>query len=223
MIYCVEDDRNIRELILYALESNGFSAVGFEHGLELEKSLTTQELPELILLDVMLPYEDGIAILKKLKKHNSYKEIPVILLTAKNSEFDKVMGLDLGADDYITKPFSVLELIARVKAVLRRNKKMETEIRFQDLVILPEQYMVSVAGEELTLTRKEYDLLYYLIQNQGRVLSREQLLSAIWGYDFEGESRTVDVHVRTLRQKLGKYEGVVETVRGVGYRFKEPK
>ena len=202
MIYCVEDERNIRELIVYTLESSGFTARGLESGKELNAAIAEQ-LPDLILLDIMLPGEDGLEILSRLKASEVTKEIPVIMVTAKGAEYDKVMGLDCGADDYITKPFGMMEFIARVRAVLRRAGKEEKE---NDVL-------------EVTLTLKEFELLKFLMENKGIVLTRDRLLGHVWGYDFDGETRTVDVHVRTLRQKLGECGELIETVRGVGYRI----
>ena len=220
MIYCVEDERNIRELLVYTLETIGFESKGLEDGKELGAALK-KELPELILLDIMLPGEDGYAILKKLKTDPDTREIPVIMVTAKETEFDKVKGLDGGADDYITKPFGMMEFIARVKAVLRRcsKTKEERELRCKDLKINVERHQVCWKDERIELTRKEFELLEYLMENKGLVMSRNQMLCHVWGYDFDGETRTVDVHVRTLRQKLGEAGNLIETVRGVGYRI----
>lgn len=220
MIYCVEDDRNIRELVVYTLTSTGMEAEGFEDGEVFFKALAEQ-LPELILLDIMLPGEDGMTILKKLKEDNRTKEIPVIMVTAKGAEYDKVSGLDSGADDYVTKPFGMMELISRIKAVLRRTrKKEETELLCAGKITLNERkHEVEADGKLVNLTLKEYEMLKRLIHNKGIVLTRDKLLEEIWGYDFDGETRTVDVHIRTLRQKLGKAGEVIETVRGVGYRI----
>ncbi len=219
-IFCVEDDENIRELIIYALKSSGFEAIGFEEGRSFFKEIS-KEAPELVLLDIMLPDIDGIDILKKLKESASTADIPVIILTAKSSEFDKVKGLDLGADDYITKPFSVMELISRVKAVLRRTGGGNEEdiINLQDISINYKKRSLQVKGEAVALTYKEFELLYYLMQNKEIVLSREQLMERVWGFDFEGETRTVDMHIKTLRQKLGSSGSLIETVRGVGYKI----
>lgn len=220
MIYCVEDERNIRELIVYTLESTGFPAKGFENGTELLKEID-KKLPSLILLDVMLPGEDGIMILKKLKMATQTKHIPVIMVTAKGAEYDKVIGLDEGADDYITKPFGMMEFVSRVKAVLRRVKAEEPkkELQVGEIKINLDQHNVFVNNENILLTLKEYELLRFLIENIGIVLTRDRLLEHIWGYDFDGETRTVDVHIRTLRQKLGEAGNTIETVRGVGYRI----
>lgn len=221
MIYCVEDDNNIRDLIVYTLKTTGFEASGFADGRTFTEALAGQ-LPELVLLDIMLPGEDGIQILKKLKKSSAARDIPVIMVTAKGTEYDKVCGLDAGADDYITKPFGMMELVARVKAVLRRSGKQseQTEILIvHDLNLDPEKHEVRARGGSVNLTLKEFELLRYLMKNQGIVLTRDQILEKIWGYDFSGETRTVDVHVRTLRQKLGDAGQCIETVRGVGYRI----
>lgn len=223
MIYCVEDDNNIRDLIVYTLKTTGFDACGFADGRTFTKALAGQ-LPELVLLDIMLPGEDGIQILKKLKKSSATRDIPVIMVTAKGTEYDKVSGLDAGADDYITKPFGMMELVARVKAVLRRSGKQSkgTEIlKVHNLYLDSEKHEVRVEERGINLTLKEFELLRYLMKNQGIVLTRDQILEKIWGYDFSGETRTVDVHVRTLRQKLGDAGQCIETVRGVGYRIGE--
>ncbi len=220
MIYCLEDERNIRELIVYTLESSGFHAAGFSNGTDLFTAMA-DEKPDLILLDIMLPKENGLSILKKLKSSMVTKDIPVIMVTAKGSEFDKVTGLDMGADDYIAKPFGMMEFIARVRAVLRRSgsKGEAPELIYKDLCIRSERHQVFANDKEIALTLKEYELLKYLIENQDIVLTRNQILGRVWGYDFDGETRTVDVHIRTLRQKLGDYGKYIETVRGVGYRI----
>lgn len=220
MIYCVEDDSNIRDLVVYTLESTGMKACGFEDGKAFIEALAF-ETPELVLLDIMLPGEDGLTILKKLKSAAKTKEIPVIMLTAKGSEYDKVIGLDSGADDYITKPFGMMELVSRIKAVLRRTQKNTKDriYRIENLELDIEKHKVKVDGEDVALTLKEFEMLEKLIKNQHIVLSRDKLLEEIWGYDFDGETRTVDVHVRTLRQKLGSAGELIETVRGVGYRM----
>ena len=218
LIYLVEDDKSIRELVAYTLESAGFQAEGFEkpsvfwHACE-------KRLPDLVLLDLMLPEEDGIYILKKLRREPKTKKLPIILLTAKSSEFDKVVGLDSGADDYVAKPFGMMELLARVRALLRRVEQPEEEMLVVGKLCLNRQkYMVTAAKEAVILTRKEFELLCLLMENRGKVLSRDQLLNSIWGYEFDGENRTVDVHIRTLRQKLGECGEYIETVRGVGYK-----
>lgn len=222
MIFCVEDDSNIRELVVYTLETTGFQARGFEDGQEFLKALA-EEMPELVLMDIMLPGEDGLALLKKMKESAETRNIPIIMVTAKGAEYDKVKGLDLGADDYVTKPFGMMELISRIKAVLRRSgQKTEEEeglIRNGDLEMNLKKHEVQVKGEVIALTLKEYELLKRLMCNPNIVMTRDRILEEIWGYDFDGETRTVDVHVRTLRQKLGASGELVETVRGVGYRM----
>ena len=220
MIYCVEDDEQIRELIVYALSSSGFNVFGCQDGNVLWGRIS-KERPELILLDIMLPGENGVEILKKLKSKVEWSEIPVILVSAKSTEFDKVIGLDTGADDYITKPFGMMELLSRVKAVLRRvtSKAKEDILCCSGIQMDLNQHTVCVDGTEIVLTLKEYDMLKYLLSHQGMVATRDQLLAMIWGYDFDGETRTVDVHIRTLRQKLGEAGERIETVRGVGYRI----
>ena len=222
MIFCVEDDRNIRELLVYTLTSTGYQAQGFDSGKALFKELKNNR-PGLILLDIMLPGEDGYAILSRLKASGSTREIPVIMVTAKGAEFDKVKGLDAGADDYITKPFGMMEFLARVKAVLRRSgqKSGEKELRCGPLSVCVERHEVQENGRTVELTLKEFEVLRYLIENKGIVLTRDQLLGHVWGYDFDGETRTVDVHIRSLRQKLGDVGSLIETVRGVGYRIGE--
>ena len=204
MIYCVEDERNIRELLVYTLGTTGFEAKGLSDGKELKKALK-EEIPELILLDIMLPGEDGYSILEKLKQDPETSEIPIIMVTAKEAEYDKVRGLEGGADDYITKPFGMMEFIARVKAVLRRTRKHspKQEYRFKGLKVNDDRHQVFDNEREVELTLKEFELLRYLMENKGIVVSRDQILERIWGYEFAGETRTVDVHIRTLRQKLG--------------------
>ena len=222
MIYCVEDDGNIRELVVYTLNTTGMEACGFEDGKSFMEALAF-ETPELILLDIMLPGEDGLSLLKKLKSSQKTKEIPVIMVTAKGAEYDKVIGLDGGADDYVTKPFGMMELVSRIKAVLRRTKKEKGDGQYSigNLSIDLKKHVVIVDGKQVTLTLKEFELLGRLVQNANIVLTRDRLLEDIWGYDFDGETRTVDVHVRTLRQKLGSAGDMIQTVRGVGYRLGE--
>jgi two-component system alkaline phosphatase synthesis response regulator PhoP len=221
-ILVVEDDENIRELVVYALNSNGFEAIGFEKGGDFFSHLKIS-LPRLILLDVMLPEENGINILKKLKREDATQKIPVIMLTAKSGEYDKVKGLDLGADDYITKPFSILELIARIKAVLRRSAAKETDevLAWANISLDVKKRKIKVDEKTITLTYKEFELLQYLLRNQGMVLSRDKIIEQIWGFEFEGESRTIDMHIKTLRQKLGGAGALIETVRGIGYKLGE--
>ncbi|MHC1723114.1 MAG: response regulator [Aminipila sp.] len=223
MIFCVEDDSSIRELVVYTLRNTGFEAEGFTEGTEMFLALSNP-MPELILLDIMLPGMDGIEILKRLKSNKTTKDIPVIMLTAKGTEYDKVIGLDNGADDYVTKPFGMMELISRVKAVLRRVKPKEEQtgqLLCGDVILNVDKHLVTAAGVQVLLTLKEFEVLRFLMENKGLVLSRDILLERIWGYDFDGETRTVDVHVRTLRQKLGESGQIIETIRGVGYLVKE--
>lgn len=222
MIYCVEDDDNIRELVIYTLETTGLKAKGFAEGAEFMEALAF-DTPELILLDIMLPGEDGLAILRKLKSSSKTKDIPVIMVTAKGTEYDKVIGLDSGADDYVTKPFGMMELVSRIKAVLRRSGQTadKADLEIDSVKMNVKKHEVTVDGQTVTLTLKEYELLERLMRNRNIVLTRDQLLEDIWGYDFDGETRTVDVHVRTLRQKLGEKGAIIETVRGVGYRIGE--
>ena len=219
MIYCVEDDDNIRELVIYTLETTGLKARGFADGSAFMEALAF-DTPELILLDIMLPGDDGLELLKKLKSSSKTKNIPVIMVTAKGSEYDKVVGLDSGADDYVTKPFGMMELVSRIKAVLRRSGKVEdrTDMETAGVHVDVKKHEVTVDGKEISLTLKEFELLEKLMRNQGIVLTRDQLLTEIWGYDFDGETRTVDVHIRTLGQKLGDKGEIIQTVRGVGYR-----
>lgn len=220
MIYLVEDDNNIRELVIYTLQSTGFEAVGFDRPSLFFNALETEK-PELILLDIMLPEEDGLSILSKLKSNAKTAEIPVIMLTAKGSEIDKVKGFELGADDYIAKPFGMMELVARVKARLRskKEKTQRAEYNIGKLYVSLEKHDVKVDGKSVILTLKEFETLCMLLENRHTVLTRDQILNRIWGYSFDGESRTVDVHIRTLRQKLGTVGDIIETVRGVGYKI----
>ena len=219
MIYLVEDDESIRELVVYTLKSQDLDAKGFEKPSLFWKELD-KELPSLILLDIMLPEDDGISILKKLRARPDTRKLPIIMLTAKGSEYDTVLGLDSGADDYIPKPFRMMELISRIKARLRRvEDKGAEEYRMGNLYVCPSRYVVTVNQEPVSLTLKEYEMLCLLLKNSGIVLSRTQLLNQIWGYEFDGESRTVDVHIRTLRQKLGEAGDLIETVRGIGYKM----
>ncbi len=219
MIYCVEDDDNNRELVIYTLETTGLKAKGFAEGTAFMEALAF-DTPELILLDIMLPGDDGLELLRKLKNSAKTKDIPVIMVTAKGAEYDKVIGLDSGADDYVTKPFGMMELVSRIKAVLRRSGRGTDQemLSVGSVTVDVKKHEVKVAGEVVTLTLKEFELLERLMRNQNIVLTRDQLLEDIWGYDFDGETRTVDVHVRTLRQKLGAGGDMIQTVRGVGYR-----
>jgi len=222
MIYYVEDDANIRELVIYTLNQTGLSAKGFSDATGFFAA-SADEKPTLILLDIMLPGEDGLTILKKIRANASTTSIPVMMITAKTTEFDKVSGLDLGADDYITKPFGMAELVARVKALLRRSgmKTSAERLTHEELVVDIAKHTVTVGGQNIILTYKEFSLLACLMENAGRAFTREQLLETVWGYDYEGGTRTVDVHVQTLRTKLGSAGRFIETVRGVGYRFGE--
>lgn len=217
-IYIVEDDVNIREIERYALKNSGYEVEEFENGADFFKCLE-RKAPSLILLDIMLPNEDGLDILARIRANKSTAGIPIIMVTAKTSELDKVKGLDLGADDYITKPFGVMELISRVKALLRRTKHVETEsqIRYGDILLDNDKHAVFLAGEICELTFKEFELLKYLMINKGIVLSRDKIMDQVWGFEYEGESRTVDMHIKTLRQKLGAIGKCIKTVRNVGY------
>jgi two-component system alkaline phosphatase synthesis response regulator PhoP len=218
-IFIVEDDDNIRDMVSYAVKTAGFEATSFSNGNEFFKGLKN-EIPVMVLLDIMLPDEDGITILKKLRADKNTAKLPVIMLTAKGSELDKVTGFDCGADDYITKPFSVMEMLSRIKAVLRRTKTEENaeNITLDELIISPEKRIVTVNGEEILLTFKEFELLFYLAKNKGIVLSRDKILTEIWGYDYDGENRTVDMHIKTLRKKLGESGSHIITIRNVGYK-----
>jgi len=220
MIYLVEDDSNIREFVLYALSSQGFDAQGFDRPSCFFSALENQ-MPELVLLDLMLPEEDGITVLKRLRKTPATQQIPVIILSAKDTEFDKVLGLDAGADDYLPKPFGMMELFSRIRAVLRRSGQVQPPKEYEvgPLQVLPARRQALVNGKELPLTPKEFEILRLLISHPGLVLSRGQIQDQVWGMEYLGETRTVDVHIRTLRQKLGACGEYIETVRGVGYRF----
>ncbi len=220
MIWCVEDDPSIREIEVYALHSTGLEARGFADGAEFWEALE-KERPELVILDVMLPGEDGVAILKRLRADERYRDIPVIMATARSTEFDKVQSLDLGADDYITKPFGMMEMVSRVKAVLRRSqpKQPAALLKLEGLTLDESQHTVTIDGQRITLTYKEYELLRLFLSHPGMAFSREQLLQTVWNTDYAVETRTVDMHIRTLRQKLGDYGRYIETIRGVGYRL----
>ena len=224
MIYLLEDDTSIQKFVSYALNNSGFEVVGFETHSEFWKAMK-EEMPELLLLDVMLPEEDGISILGKLREREETKNLPIIMLTAKSTEYDRIIGLDMGADDYVPKPFSVMELISRIKAVLRRasvdnSKTAKTEYVVGDVTLCTTKHTVKVKGEDIKLTYKEFELLSMLMKNREKVFDRDDLLIKIWGYDFDGENRTVDVHIRTLRSKLKEGGNIIETVRGVGYKVK---
>lgn len=220
MIFCVEDDTGIRDLMIYALNSSGFEAEGFADGEALFAALASKT-PELIMLDIMLPGEDGISILKKLRSSSMTADIPVIMATAKGTEYDKVIGLDLGADDYLAKPFGMMEMVSRVRAVLRRSAPRPAErlLRVGELEMNLGEHTVTAGGRRVQLTLKEFELLHKFMANPGRAFTREQLLTTVWGEEFVGETRTVDVHIGTLRTKLGDCGGYIETVRGVGYRM----
>lgn len=224
MIFLVEDDNSIRELVIYTLQSTGLSATGFPCAKEFWEAMKSTT-PSLVLLDIMLPDEDGLTILKKLRTASATEKIPAIMLTAKGAEYDKVIGLDSGADDYIPKPFGMMELVSRVKAVLRRTepeqKQKQNFFQVGPIAVDVGKHTVTVGENNITLTFKEFELLCYLMENESIVLTRDQLLSKIWGYDFDGETRTVDVHIRTLRQKLGLGGNYIETIRGVGYKMEE--
>ena len=219
MIYLVEDDDNIRKLVSYALSKEGFEVQGYSAPKEFWKGIET-ELPELILLDIMLPEEDGLSVLEKLKSHVKTERIPVIMLTAKGSEFDKVTGLDMGADDYVAKPFGTMELISRVRAVLRRFEKTQAEKKYEvgTLYVEPAKHIISVAGKAISLSYKEYLLLLVLLEAKGNVVERDSLLTSVWG-EYYTESRTLDVHIRKLRVKLGDAGKMIQTVKGIGYKL----
>ncbi|MCL2362586.1 MAG: response regulator transcription factor [Defluviitaleaceae bacterium] len=223
MIWIVEDDEDIREIVLYALRTANYEASGFENGRDFLTALEYSEEspPDLVILDIMLPGDDGLTILKKLRQHPLHQAIPIIMLTAKASEYDKVKGLDLGADDYLTKPFSVMELISRIKALLRRSNipAAAQEHAYANILMNTSSRTVTVDSIAITLTFKEYELLHYLLINTGIVLSRDKILSTVWGYDFEGESRTLDMHIKSLRKKLGAAGELIKTIRNVGYKL----
>ena len=220
MIWCVEDDSSIRDIEVYALTSSGFEVKGFEDGDSFWNALQSEQ-PELVVLDVMLPGKDGVTLLKMMKNSQKFCQIPVIMATAKGSEYDKIQSLDLGADDYLVKPFGIMEMVSRVKAVLRRCKpaKESKSLKMDGLVLNPEEHTVTVDGQRVSLTYKEYKLLHLFLSQPGIAFTRDQLLVSVWNTDFLGETRTVDMHIRTLRQKLGEYGAMIETVRNVGYRL----
>lgn len=221
MIYIVEDDAEIRELEVYALKSSGFESKSFDSGKNLDEEIKVR-VPDLFILDIMLPGEDGLSILRRLRRQENTKNVPIIMLTAKSSELDKVKGLDLGADDYIAKPFGILEFVSRVRALLRRSSNMKTEetakITLGEIVLDPGTREVSVSGNIVELTYKEYELLKLLISHPGLVYSRQQILEKNWGIDFKMDTRTVDMHIKTLRQKLGEQGSIIQTIRNVGYK-----
>ncbi len=220
MIWCVDDDSTIRDIEVYTLEQTGFQARGFADGASMLEALET-EMPELIVLDIMLPGMDGVEILKNLRSNPNYRKIPVIMATAKGTEIDKISGLNSGADDYLVKPFGVMEMVARIKAVLRRvfREGPADEMTVGNITLKDREHIVFAGGEKVELTHKEFDLLKHFMQNPGIVFSRDKLMSDIWGMDYIGETRTIDVHIKTLRQKLGKAGGQIKTVIGVGYRL----
>ncbi len=220
MIWCVDDDSTIRDIEVYTLEQTGFQARGFADGASMLEALET-EMPELIVLDIMLPGMDGVEILKKLRSSPNYRNIPVIMATAKGTEIDKISGLNSGADDYLVKPFGVMEMVARINAVLRRVSRKEPadEMTVGNITLKEKEHTVFSGGEKVELTHKEFDLLKHFMQNPNIVFSRDKLMSDIWGMDYIGETRTIDVHIKTLRQKLGKAGGQIKTVIGVGYRL----
>lgn len=220
MIYLLEDDDSIRKLVLYGLDSQCFQAKGFALPSEFWRAMDA-EMPELVLLDIMLPEEDGLSILRKLRARPATKRLPIIMLTAKNSEYDRVIGLDHGADDFVSKPFSMLELIARIRAVLRRAEPAQASGDFSLglLFVSPDRHEVKVGGKDVTLTNKEFELLCLLLRNKGIVLTRATLMDRVWGFESERENRTLDVHIRTLRVKLGEAGSYIETVRGIGYKI----
>ena len=221
MIYILEDDDSIRKLVIYTLNSQGMEAEGFERPSRFWK-VVERKLPDLVLLDIMLPEEDGLQVLRRLRADVRTRNLPVILLTAKSAEYDKVLGLDQGADDYITKPFGMMELMARIRTALRHagaEEKKTARYQVGRLFVDPARHIVRDGEREVTLTLKEYQLLCLLLEGEGNVLTRDQLLNTIWGYEFDGASRTVDVHIRTLRQKLGESGNCIETVRGIGYKL----
>ena len=220
MIWCVEDDSSIRDIEVYALTSTGLEARGFEDGGSFWNSLQSEK-PELVVLDVMLPGVDGVTLLKRMKASEEFSEIPVIMATARGSEFEKIQSLDLGADDYLVKPFGIMEMVSRVKAVLRRCRPKLSDhlLKCDGLVLNPQERTVSIDGERVNLTYKEYELLHLFLSQPGTAFTRDQLLSSVWNTEYLGETRTVDMHIRTLRQKLGSYGHIIETVRNVGYRL----
>lgn len=220
MIYLLEDDDSIRKLVVYALESQGYEAVGFELPAAFWAAVA-KRIPDMILLDIMLPEEDGMSVLRKLRGSFSTKNIPVIMVTAQNAEIDRVRGLDAGADDFVSKPFGMMELVARVRAVLRRTESDASvkEYRIGNLYLCPQRHQVQVGGRDIMLTYKEYALLQLLAENSGSVLTRDVLMDRVWGMETDRENRTLDVHIRTLRAKLGEAGGCIETVRGVGYKI----
>ena len=220
MIYILEDDASIRKLVIYTLNSQGMEAEGFERP-SLFWAALEERRPDLLLLDIMLPEEDGLQVLRRLRSLPETRKLPVLMLTARGTEYDKVIGLDSGADDYVSKPFGTMELIARIKALLRRTEPVtdEKEYTIGELYLCPARHIIRAAGKDVALTLKEFELLCLLVQNRGKVFTRDAILRDIWGYEFDGENRTVDVHIRTLRAKLGECGSLIETIRGIGYRI----
>ena len=224
MIWCVDDDNTIRDIEVYALTSTGFEAKGFADGISLLEALKTEK-PDLIVLDIMLPGKDGVEVLREIRSNPETQKIPVIMATAKGTEMDKIQGLDMGADDYLVKPFGVMEMVSRIKAVLRRCAPEEKEeiLSIGEIALNQREHLVTIAGEKVALTLKEFEILKLFLQNPGIVFSRGELLTQVWGVDYLGESRTVDMHIKTLRQKLGDAGKRIETVIGVGYRMEGRK
>ncbi len=220
LIYIVEDDKNIQEIEMFALKNAGYLTEGFENGKDFFNKID-EKVPDLVLLDIMLPDQDGLEIVRKLRGRADTVRVPIMLVTAKTTELDKVKGLDIGADDYITKPFGIMELLSRVKALLRRSRNLQEDklLKQGDVLLDSEKRVVTVAGQECELTFKEFELLKLLMLNAGIVLHRDTIMSDVWGMDYEGESRTLDMHIKTLRQKLGDAGNMIKTVRNVGYRF----
>lgn len=225
-VYIVEDDESIRTMVVYALNGNGYEAVGFPESRSFFKALD-EKMPDMVLLDIMLPGEDGLTILKRLRSAPMTQKLPVIMLTAKSAEIDKVRGLDMGADDYVTKPFGIMELLSRVRALARRSvnadrgdtQQDDHMLEYQNICVDEVSHVVKVGDEEVVLTRKEFKLLCDLLHNQGRVLTRDQIMEQVWGFDYGGATRTVDIHINTLRKKLGDDGSIIQTVRGVGYKI----
>ena len=224
MIWCVDDDNTIRDIEVYTLTQTGFEAKGFADGISMLEALKTEK-PELIVLDIMLPGKDGVEILKEIRSHPETRKIPVIMATAKGTEMDKIQGLDTGADDYLVKPFGVMEMVSRIKAVLRRCEPDEKEevLSIGEITLSDKEHLVTVNGEKVVLTFKEFEILKLFMSNPGIVFSRDKLMSEVWGIDYLGESRTVDMHIKTLRQKLGDAGALIETVIGVGYKMEGKK
>ena len=224
MIWCVDDDSTIRDIEVYTLTQTGFEAKGFADGISMLEALKTEK-PELIVLDIMLPGKDGVEVLKKIRSNPETRKIPVIMATAKGTEMDKIQGLDTGADDYLVKPFGVMEMVSRIKAVLRRCESDEKEevLTVGEITLSDKEHLVTVNGKKVALTFKEFEILKLFMQSPGIVFSRDKLLSEVWGVDYLGESRTVDMHIKTLRQKLGDAGALIETVIGVGYKMEGKK